>query len=221
MKPTMDPVKLAAKEPLVPGPSPGPSWGRETAVNSGQSRCPADNDIGRSTAVIGRDGAAGPYMACKGSGVQIPSAPPQVRGPVRLRPLLNRPPRAADGQQSVLPGRSGRPTRLKAVAVVARVAWGLPVARSFLMVSQPVARRWRRFLRCSRCSRDGRECRPDVRVRIPPAARRTPCAPRTRPPQAPQRVSSPGDADAVAGPVASTRVLQEVMGSGRDADTEQ
>jgi hypothetical protein len=42
MKPTMDPVKLAAKEPLVPGPSPGPSWGRETAVNSGQSRCPAD-----------------------------------------------------------------------------------------------------------------------------------------------------------------------------------
>jgi hypothetical protein len=64
MKPTMDPVKLAAKEPLVPGPSPGPSWGRETAVNSGQSRCPADNDIGRSTAVIRRHRPAGPYTAC-------------------------------------------------------------------------------------------------------------------------------------------------------------
>jgi len=30
-------------------------------------------------------------MACKGSGVQIPSALPQVRGPLRLRPLLIRP----------------------------------------------------------------------------------------------------------------------------------
>jgi hypothetical protein len=39
-------------------------------------------------------------MACKGSGVQIPSAPPQVRGPVRPRPSPNRPPRAADRQQS-------------------------------------------------------------------------------------------------------------------------
>jgi hypothetical protein len=38
---------------------------------------------------------------------------------------------------------------------------------------------------------------------------------------APRRVSSPCDADAVAGPVASTRVLQEVVGSGRDADAEQ
>jgi hypothetical protein len=86
MKPTMDPVELAAKEAPVPGPSPGPSWGRETAVNSGQSRCPADNDIGRSTAVIRRHRSAGPYMACKGSGVQIPSAPPQVNGPLRRRP---------------------------------------------------------------------------------------------------------------------------------------
>jgi hypothetical protein len=66
MKLTMDP-KLAAKEPLVSGPSPGPSWGRETAINSGQSQCPADNDIGRSTAVIRRHRPAGPYMACKGS----------------------------------------------------------------------------------------------------------------------------------------------------------
>src|SRR5215213_5787430 len=45
------PVELATNEPPVPGPSPGPSWGRETAVNSGQSRCPADNDNGRSTEV--------------------------------------------------------------------------------------------------------------------------------------------------------------------------
>ena len=35
-------------------------------------------------------------MACKGSGVQIPSAPPQVRGPLRRRPPANPGPRAAD-----------------------------------------------------------------------------------------------------------------------------
>jgi hypothetical protein len=34
-------------------------------------------------------------------------------------------------------------------------------------------------------------------------------------------VSSPCDADTVAGPVASTLVLEEVVGSGRDADAEQ
>jgi hypothetical protein len=39
-------------------------------------------------------------MACKGSGVQIPSAPPQVNGPVRPRPPTIRPPRAANRQQS-------------------------------------------------------------------------------------------------------------------------
>jgi hypothetical protein len=38
-------------------------------------------------------------MACKGSGVQIPSAPPQVRGPIRPRPSPDRPARAADRQQ--------------------------------------------------------------------------------------------------------------------------
>ena len=52
-----------------------------------------------------------PWMACKGSGVQIPSAPPQVRGPPRARPPMNRPPRAANRQQSALQGRSGRPAR--------------------------------------------------------------------------------------------------------------
>jgi hypothetical protein len=55
---------------------PGPSWGRETADNNGQPRCPTDNQTCSSSAVMRRDGAAGPYMACKGSGVQIPSAPP-------------------------------------------------------------------------------------------------------------------------------------------------
>jgi hypothetical protein len=40
-----------------------------------------------------------PSMACKGSGVQIPSAPPQVSGPLRRRPLANPGPRAADTQQ--------------------------------------------------------------------------------------------------------------------------
>ena len=34
----------------------GPSWGRETAINNGQSRCPTDNQTGSSSAVIGRDG---------------------------------------------------------------------------------------------------------------------------------------------------------------------
>ena len=37
------PVELAVKAPAVPVPSLGPSWGRETAVNSGQPRCPTDN----------------------------------------------------------------------------------------------------------------------------------------------------------------------------------
>src|SRR4029453_12071100 len=46
---------------------PGPYWGRDTAATHGQPRCPADNQTDSSSAVIGRDGAAGPYMACKGS----------------------------------------------------------------------------------------------------------------------------------------------------------
>jgi hypothetical protein len=58
---------------------PGPSWGRETADNNGQPRCPTDNQTCSSSAVMRRDGAADPYMACKGSGVQIPSAPPGTR----------------------------------------------------------------------------------------------------------------------------------------------
>jgi hypothetical protein len=52
-------------------------------------------------------------MACKRSGVQIPSAPPQLRGPIRPRLAPNRPPRAAKRQQPVLPGRSGRPAWLR------------------------------------------------------------------------------------------------------------
>jgi Diguanylate cyclase, GGDEF domain len=41
-------------------------------------------------------------MACKGSGVQIPSAPPQVKGPNRPRSSPDHPPGAADGQQAPL-----------------------------------------------------------------------------------------------------------------------
>jgi hypothetical protein len=39
-------------------------------------------------------------MACKGSGVQIPSAPPQVSGLMWLHCRAIHPPRAADTQQS-------------------------------------------------------------------------------------------------------------------------
>jgi hypothetical protein len=39
-------------------------------------------------------------MACKGSGVQIPSAPPQVRGRVPPRPPSNLGPQAANRQQA-------------------------------------------------------------------------------------------------------------------------
>jgi hypothetical protein len=52
-----------------------PYWARDTAVTHGQPWCPADNQTYSSSAVFGRDRAAGPYMACKGSGVQISSAP--------------------------------------------------------------------------------------------------------------------------------------------------
>jgi hypothetical protein len=48
--------------------APGPSWGRELAVNSGQSQSQANSHIGR-------DPAGRPYMACKGQGL-IPSTPP-------------------------------------------------------------------------------------------------------------------------------------------------
>jgi hypothetical protein len=50
---------------------PGPSWGRETADNNGQPRCPTDNQTCSSSAVMRRDGAAGPYMACKRSDVSL------------------------------------------------------------------------------------------------------------------------------------------------------
>jgi hypothetical protein len=52
----------------------GPSSDREPAVNNGQPPCPADNQTCSSSTVIGRDGAAGPYRACKGSGVQLLSS---------------------------------------------------------------------------------------------------------------------------------------------------
>jgi hypothetical protein len=51
----------------------------------------------------GERGGGDPSMACKRSGVQIPSAPPQVNAPVRLEAPPNPPPRAADRQQAALP----------------------------------------------------------------------------------------------------------------------
>jgi hypothetical protein len=53
-------------------------------------------------------------MACKRSGVQIPSAPPQLNGPNRPRPPPSRRPRAADRQQSMLPIAIDRPAWLGA-----------------------------------------------------------------------------------------------------------
>jgi hypothetical protein len=47
----------------------------------------------------------------QGSGVQIPSAPLQVSGPLRRRPPANPGPRAADAQQPPVRGRCGRPGR--------------------------------------------------------------------------------------------------------------
>ena len=46
----------------------GPRWGRETADNNSHSRSPADNQP-VADRYFGRDGAVGPYMACKGSSV--------------------------------------------------------------------------------------------------------------------------------------------------------
>jgi hypothetical protein len=79
----MDRWSWAAKGPRAPKPSTGPSWGRETAVNDGQSRCLTDNQTGSWSAIIGRDGAVGPYMACKRSSrvrpAQLPSPWPRGR----------------------------------------------------------------------------------------------------------------------------------------------
>jgi hypothetical protein len=62
--------------PRNPGRMRRPAWAAVGPRDSGQSRCFTDNRTGSLAAIIGGDGAAGPYMACKGSGVQIPSAPP-------------------------------------------------------------------------------------------------------------------------------------------------
>ena len=66
------------------GSPPGPSWGRETAVNNGQSRCPADNHNCSFTAVFGRGGAAGPYMACKRSHCDFALPLPGIVRPLEL-----------------------------------------------------------------------------------------------------------------------------------------
>jgi hypothetical protein len=50
----------------------GPPWGREPAVTHGQQRSPADSRNHSSTAILAVMGAAGPYMACKGSAFNSP-----------------------------------------------------------------------------------------------------------------------------------------------------
>jgi hypothetical protein len=84
------------------------------AISSGHQRYPADNHghsewtdgLGSTVLTCGGRGARN-CMACKGSGVQIPSAPPQVRGRIRPQPSPDRPPQAADWQQPP----SSRPIR--------------------------------------------------------------------------------------------------------------
>jgi hypothetical protein len=73
---------------------PGPSWGREIADNSGQPRCPTGNQTCSLSPVMGRDGAVGPYMACKCS--RLGSALPCLAGrslPGRGGPERRRRPR--------------------------------------------------------------------------------------------------------------------------------
>jgi hypothetical protein len=91
---------------------------RSTKVNHG---APRTTNL-QLSAVIGRDEAAGPYMACKGSGVQIPSAPPQVNGPLRRRPPANRPPQAANRQQPALKADPASGTAAPPVSIAGVVA---------------------------------------------------------------------------------------------------
>jgi hypothetical protein len=67
-------------------------------------------------------------MACKGSGVQIPSAPPQVRGRIRPRPFLDRPPRQI-GSNHRCAGRSVAHRGAIPAALARAVSWSdLPTA---------------------------------------------------------------------------------------------
>jgi hypothetical protein len=87
----------------------GHTWGmlqRTAADNPGQLRTPRPVGSPARTPLTSTRPGTIPSMACKESGVQIPSAPPQVNGPSRRRPPGNRPPRAANRQQSPLRGRS-------------------------------------------------------------------------------------------------------------------
>jgi hypothetical protein len=86
---------------------------RSPAVRSGQSRSLAEDGWAGRTSLTWGGGGGRNCMACKGSGVQIPSAPPQVNGPIRLRPPRNRSPRAANRQQSA----SARPIWSSGAAV--------------------------------------------------------------------------------------------------------
>jgi hypothetical protein len=103
---------------------------RTAADNPGQLRTPRPVGSPARTPLTSTRPGTIPSMACKGSGVQIPSAPPQVNGPIRPRPYPDRPPEAADRQQS--PSR--RPIRRppeRHIAVLAGVVWWSdPLVRS-------------------------------------------------------------------------------------------
>jgi hypothetical protein len=84
---------------------------RSPAVSSGQSRSLETTVALGSGSLTWGGGGGRNCMACKGSGVQIPSAPPQVRGPLRPRPPANPGARAAGAQQPPVRGQCGRPRR--------------------------------------------------------------------------------------------------------------
>jgi hypothetical protein len=92
----------------------GHTWGmlqRTAADNPGQLRTPRPVGSPARTPLTSTRPGTIPSMACKGSGVQIPSAPPQVRGPLRPRPPANPGARAADTQQPPVRGQSARPAQ--------------------------------------------------------------------------------------------------------------
>jgi hypothetical protein len=77
------------------------AWGRHGAANQRTLTVPSGQSERQLNSRIGCDQLNGSCMACKRSGVQIPSAPPQVNGPIRLRPPSIRRTRAADWQQTM------------------------------------------------------------------------------------------------------------------------
>jgi hypothetical protein len=122
-------VGLEAASSRISMPSakaPGACLGHDPRGTKGQQRSQADSrDLAMTSATLWsssvHDGM--PCMACKGSGVQIPSAPPQVRGPIRPRPSPDRPPRAANRQQPPLRRPVRRPPEGPPAVLAGVVSW--------------------------------------------------------------------------------------------------